>query len=166
MAESHLCRRRGWSLLQIPDDLMPVGSAVLTATDMDPIILSVSSFENQLVEVGVGFEEVEPLVSDLHVGVTLVVVPGSVGGERQTDVGSFAQGVLGGVGATNFNVELVAAVAGGDDDGAADEGAKGFEDYLAELLQNRNVLRRNRVVDSVLVCGGRAFELGEFEMFG
>ena len=62
--------------------------------------------------------------------------------------------MLGGVGATNLDVELVTAVAGGDDDGATDESAEGFEDFLAKLLQNGNVLMRNRIVDSILVsCG-------------
>ena len=46
--------------------------------------------------------------------------------------------MLGGVGATNLDVELVAAVAGVDDDGATDEGTEGLEDFLAELLQNGN----------------------------
>lgn len=82
---------------------------------------------------------------------TLVVVPGGVGGEGQLEVGSFAQGVLGGVGATNLDVELVAAVAGGDDDGATNEGAEGFEDLLAELLKDRDKLRRYTVVNTVLL---------------
>lgn len=59
--------------------------------------------------------------------------------------------MLGGVGATNLDVELVAAVAGGDDDGATDEGTEGLVDFLAKLLQNGNVLMRNRIVDSILV---------------
>ena len=42
----------------------------------------------------------------------LVVVPGSVGGGGQPDVGGFAEGVLGGVGSTDTEVEPGAAVAG------------------------------------------------------
>lgn len=48
--------------------------------------------------------------------------------------------MLGGVGTTNLHVERVATVAGADDDGAANEPAKGFKDFLAELLQRGNVL--------------------------
>ena len=71
---------------------------------------------------------------------TLIVIPGGIGGEWETDVGSFANSMLGGVGTTNLHVELVATVAGADDDGATHETAEGFEDFLAELLQYRNVL--------------------------
>ena len=48
--------------------------------------------------------------------------------------------MLGGVGATNLDVECVATVAGADDDGAANEATEGFEDFLAELLQRGDVL--------------------------
>ena len=47
--------------------------------------------------------------------------------------------MLGSVGSTNFDVELVATVAGADDNGAANEAAEGFEDFLAELLQRGDV---------------------------
>lgn len=40
------------------------------------------------------------------------------------------------IGASDFHVKLVAAVAGADDNGAANEAAEGFEDFLAELLEN------------------------------
>ena len=102
----------------------------------------------------------------LEVGVATVVVPGGIGGEREADVGSFAQGVLGGIGSANLDIELVAPVAGADDDGPADVAAKGFEDLAAELLQHRDVLRWYAVVDAVLLCGGRAFEFREREMLG
>ena len=61
--------------------------------------------------------------------------------------------MLGGIGSTYLDVELVAAVATTDDDGGADEGAEGFEDFLAELLQDGDVLRGDVVVDVVLVSG-------------
>ena len=48
--------------------------------------------------------------------------------------------MLGGIGAINLDIELIAVVAGADDDGPADEGAKGFEDLAAELLQCGDVL--------------------------
>ena len=69
---------------------MAVGASVLTAGDVDPEILPVGGLEDELVEVGVGFEPVEPLMGGLEVGMALVVVPGGVGGEGQLDVGSFA----------------------------------------------------------------------------
>ena len=69
-----------------------------------------------------------------------VIIPGSVGGEGQADVGSFAQGVLGGIGSANLDVELGATVAAADDDGLADETTEGFEDLLAELLQDGDEL--------------------------
>ena len=69
------------------------------------------------------------------------------------DISGFAQSVLGGVGATNLDVELVAAVAGADDNGTANKGAERFKDLLAELLQRGDVLGWNRIVDSVLVSG-------------
>ena len=81
-----------------------------------------------------------------------VVVPGGVGGEGETEVGGFTEGVLGGVGSANTDVELVAAVAGGDDEGGSDEGTEGFEDFAAELLENRDVVRGDGVVDVILLC--------------
>ena len=67
---------------------------------------------------------------------TLIIVPGGVGGEGQLDVGSFAKSMLGGVGTTDLHVKLVTTVAGADDDGAANEAAEGFEYFFAELLED------------------------------
>jgi hypothetical protein len=69
---------------------MAVLLAVATAGDVNPVILTVGGFEDELVEVNMALEPVEPLVSGSEVGMTLVVVPGGVGGEGQTDVDSFA----------------------------------------------------------------------------
>ena len=93
-----------------------------------------------MVEVGIPIQPVEPLTSSLHIGMATVIVPSGVGGEGQTEVGGFAQGVLGGVGSTNTDVELIASVAGGDDNGGSDEAAEGFEDLAAELLEDGDVL--------------------------
>ena len=98
------------------------------------------------------FKEVEPTVGFVHVGVAEVVAPVGVGGEWEPDVGSFAQGVLGGVGATNLDVELVTTVAGADDDGAANEGAEGLKDLAAELLQDGDELRGDGVGDAQFSC--------------
>ena len=48
--------------------------------------------------------------------------------------------MLGGVGSTNTDVELIASVAGGDDNGGANEAAEGFEDLAAELMEDGDVL--------------------------
>ena len=145
---------------------MPVRSPVPPAAYVEPVVFAVCSFEDELVEVGVALKPVEPAAGGLQVGVAPVVVPGGIGGEGQADIGSLAEGVLRGIGSANLDVELVAPIAGADDDGPADEGAKGFEDLAAELLQCGDVLRGYAVVDVVLLCGGRAFELGEREMLG
>ena len=138
---------------------MAVGPAVLAAGDVDPEVFAVGGLENQLVEVSVVLEIVEPLASGLKVGMTLVVIPGGIAGEGQADVSSLAKGVLGGVGSTDTDVELVAAVTAGDDDRATDEGTEGFKNFLAELLQRGDVLWGDSVVDVVLLCGSRLFKL-------
>ena len=61
------------SLLQVANDLVTVSASVLPARDMDPVILAIRCFENQLIEFGMGFEEIEPLVGNFHVSVLLVV---------------------------------------------------------------------------------------------
>ena len=48
--------------------------------------------------------------------------------------------MLGGIGSANLDVELGATVAAADDDGLADETTEGFEDLLAELLQDGDEL--------------------------
>ena len=48
--------------------------------------------------------------------------------------------MLGGIGPTNLDIELVATITTADDNGATNEPAEGFEDFLAELLQSRDVL--------------------------
>ena len=70
------------------------------------------------------------------------------------NVGGFAEGVLGGVCATYLDVELVAAVAAGDDDRFAEMLAEGFENGFAELAQGRDVLRfgLRRVRDGGFSC--------------
>ena len=72
--------------------------------------------------------------------------------------------MLGGVGSTDTDVELIAAVTAGDDDRATDEGTKGFKNFLAELLQRGDVLWGDCVVDVVLLCGSRTLELSEREV--
>ena len=119
---------------------MAVCLAVLAAGDMNPEVLAVGGFKDELVKVGVMLKPVKPLAGGFKVSMTLVVIPSGIAGERQADVSCFAQGVLGGIGSTNLHVELVATVAGADDNGTANEVAKWFQDLLAELLQRGDVL--------------------------
>ena len=137
---------------------MAVGLAVLAARDVDPEVLAIRGLEDELVEVGITLQPVEPLAGGLKVGMALIVIPSGIAGERQADVSSFAQGVLGGIGSTNLHVELVATVAGADDNGAANEPTERFKDFLAELLQRRDVLGRDSVVDVELFCSSRTFK--------
>ena len=69
---------------------MAISFSISPTGYVDPEIFAVGGFEDELVEVNMAFEPVEPLVSGSEVGMLLVVVPGGVGGEGQTDVGSFA----------------------------------------------------------------------------
>ena len=59
---------------------MAVGFAVLAARDVNPEVLTVGCLHNELVEVGIVLEPVEPLAGGLHVSMTLVVIPGSIAG--------------------------------------------------------------------------------------
>lgn len=102
---------------------MPIGFEVLAAGDMNPEVFAVGGFNDGLVEVCVGDEPVEPAVEDVHVGVGEVVVPVGVAGLGDEDVGCFTEGVLGGIDATDFDVELVAAVTGADDDWLTGKGS-------------------------------------------
>lgn len=69
---------------------MTVLLAVGSATDMDPVVTTVGGFHDQLVEVGVVLQVIEPLLGEIHVGVALVVIPICVGIEWHMDVGCFA----------------------------------------------------------------------------
>ena len=151
---------------QVTNDLVAVGPAVLAAGDVNPEVFAVGGLENELVEIGVVLQIVEPLAGGFQVGMAFVDVPGGIAGEGQAEVSGLAKGVLGGVGSTDTDVELVATVAAGDDDRATDEGAEGLKNFLAELLQRGDVLWGDSVVDVVLLCGSRLFKLSEREMFG
>ena len=131
---------------------------------MNPKIFAIGRLHDQLVKVTVEFNPIEPLAGGLKVGVTLVVIPSGIACERQADVSSFAQGVLGCIGSANLDVELVAAVAGGDDDGATNEGAEGLQYLLAELLKDRDVLRRYAIVNAMSLGSSGFFKLMEHEM--
>ena len=69
-----------------------------------------------------------------------VVAPINIRGSGNADVAGFAKGVLGGIDASDFDVELWATVARADDDGLAREGSEGFEDLFAQLLEGRDIL--------------------------
>ena len=66
---------------------------VATARDVDPEVEVIGGFKNELIVVGVVLEEVEPLASHIHIGVTLNVMP-LEGSDWQSDVGCFTELVL------------------------------------------------------------------------
>ena len=110
-----------------------------SAGDVDPVF-AMRVLKDELVEVGMVLQEIKPAVGNGHVGMREVVTPINIRGSGQADVAGFSKGVLGGIDAPNFDVELRATVAGADDNGLARELAEGFEDLFAELLEGRDVL--------------------------
>lgn len=54
---------------------MAVAFGVFATANVDPVVTTVACFHDQLVEVGVMLQEVEPLLGELHVGVAFVVIP-------------------------------------------------------------------------------------------
>lgn len=140
---------------------MAVGPAILSARNVNPEVFAVGSLHNELVKIAIVLNPVKPLAGRLHIGMTLIVIPSGIVRKGQTDISSFAQCVLRGVGSTNLNVELATA----DDNGAANERTKGFQNFLAELLQSGDVLWRNRVVDATSSGGSGTLEFSEREMF-
>ena len=59
---------------------MAVGSAVTTAADVNPEVFAVGGLKDELVEVGVAFQPVEPAMGGLQVRVATVIVPSGVTG--------------------------------------------------------------------------------------
>ena len=113
---------------------MAVGFAVLAAGDVNPEVLAVGSLKDELVEVGIALQPVEPLTSGLKVSVPLIIIPCGIAGEGQADVSSFAQGVLGGVGSTYTDVQLVTAITAGDNHRAANKATERLQHLFAQLL--------------------------------
>ena len=120
------------------DDLLSVAGAVALEGDVDPVD-AMGMLEDELVEVEVVHHPEEPLPAGMVVG--------------DADVAGFAKGVLGGIDASNFDVELWATVAGADDDRLLSEIAEGFEDVLAKDFQIADDFLRRCVVDLTSGCG-------------
>ena len=116
---------------------MSVFPSVFAARYMNPVVLAILRFQDELVEVSMLLEVVEPPAGDVHVGVLAIVVPRGVGSLGQADVGRFAQGVLTGVYSAHLHVEGTAAIAGADDDGHACKRPERLQDGAAQLLQGR-----------------------------
>ena len=74
--------------------------------------------------------------------------------------------MLGGIGSTNLDIKLVATVTGADDNGAANEPAKRFKNFLAELLQCGDVLGGDSVVDSTSLGRSGTLEFSERKVLG
>ena len=75
------------------DDLMAVARAVRLAGDVDPVF-AMGMLEDELVEVGVVLQEIEPAVGNGHVGMCFAITLFGVLGDRKANVGCFSQGVL------------------------------------------------------------------------
>lgn len=160
---------RGWKgvrrllLLKIADHLVAVLALVGTAGDVEPVF-AMGVLEDELVEVGMVLQEIEPAVGNVHVGMREVVSPVGVGGAGQTDVGGFAQGVLRGIDTSHLDVEQTASVTAGDNDRLPSKGSEGFENLFAQLLQGRDVPRWNAVVNAKGLGGGTPLKLCESEV--
>lgn len=59
---------------------MAVGPVVATARDVNPEVLAIGGFHDELVKVAMAFNEVKPLASSLHIGVPLVIIPSGITG--------------------------------------------------------------------------------------
>ena len=59
---------------------MAIGSAILSARDVNLEILAVGGLHDELIKVSVMFQPVKPLAGSLEVGMMLVVIPGSIAG--------------------------------------------------------------------------------------
>ena len=92
-----------------------------------------------MVEVAVVHDPGEPSVEDVGVGEALALLAREVI-LGDADVAGCSKSVLGGIDASDFDVELWATVAGADDNRLARELAEGFEDLFAQLLEGRYVL--------------------------
>lgn len=46
-------------LFEVTDNLVTVGTSVASARDVDPIVLTIAGFQNQLVEIGVSLNEIK-----------------------------------------------------------------------------------------------------------
>ena len=119
---------------QFADDLVAVLGAVLLARNVDPIVATVGGLHDGLVKICVGDDPLKPLLCQVHVGVTLVVVPVAVVVQRDVDVSCFAHGVLTCVCSTYFDIQLRATIARADDDGLLSELAERLEDGLTQLF--------------------------------
>ena len=53
---------------------------VATARDVNPEVLAIGGFHDELVKVAMAFNEVKPLASSLHIGVPLVIIPSGITG--------------------------------------------------------------------------------------
>ena len=75
------------------DDLVAVLALVGSAGDVNPVF-AMGMLEDELVEVGVVLQEIEPAVGNGHVGMREVVAPIDIRGSGQADVAGFAGHVL------------------------------------------------------------------------
>ena len=72
---------------------MAVARAVRLAGDVDPVF-AMGMLEDELVEIGMVLQEIEPAIGNGHVGMREVVAPIDIRGSGQAYVAGFSKGVL------------------------------------------------------------------------
>ena len=136
----------------VKDGHVAVACAVPPARDVQPAAAEARAvLEEQLVEVGVTYQELEPLTGDL------------LGG--YAEVGGLAQQVLRAAHAAYGVVQCRRAVAAGDADGRAVVAAQGFEHFAAQVLHGQQLLVVGFVTDAEALGGDAAGELAQPEVW-
>ena len=136
--------------------------AYLAAVEAEALVADVNPQRQEVVAAGVLEDELVEIAQLRYEAAQLVVVLRR--GGRGGDVGGLALGVLARGGAAHYAVELGAAVAGGDGDGAVPGGAQRVEDVIdqgGEVLQG---VDRRRVVDAARRRRLRAVKLLDSEV--
>lgn len=68
---------------------MAILALVLAARDMDPEVLAIFGFDDGLVEIRVGGQELKPAIQDAFVRVGFVILPVGVSRLRNLDISCF-----------------------------------------------------------------------------
>ena len=119
----------------VKDSLVAVALTVPLAGDVQPAVAQATAvLEEQLVEVRVADDPLEPLARHLFIG------------HRQ--VGSLAQHVLRAPYATHRTVQCLAAIAAGDADRLSVVLAQRFQHFLAQAPHGQHLLIARLVVDA------------------
>lgn len=135
----------------VVDGLVAVALTVPLAGEVQPAVAQATAMlEEQLVEVRVADDPLEPVARHLLVG--------------HGEVGSLAQHVLRATYATHRTVQLLAAVAAGDADRVAVVLSQGFQDFAAQVLHGQHLLVAWLVVDAEALGSDTLGEFAECEV--